>query len=487
MTLRRRVFHGALSLAAGQALGQGLSFLRNVIVARLLSPEDFGVAATFAITVSLFEMLSDLAVDKLIIQARDGDDPRLQATAQAFQSLRGLVCGLLTAALAWPIALLFSTPEAVWAYVLLGLVPVFRGLAHLDVGRLQREMRFGPAVVTQVGSQLAAVLAAWPLARWLGDWSAMLWIVLIQSAVLALLSHLVARRSYSWAWNAVQLRRLLIFGWPLLINGVLMFGVFQGDLAIVGSHYLLAQLAHYSLAGAIAAAPTQVVGSVFVSLLLPLFADVQSDQTRLVQRYRAAIQSACFSAGLIAAGITLLADGLLSGLFGEKYSAAGDVLVLLGFAQAVRLARMPPTVAALARQDTLNSAISNGYRLLGIPVALALASCGAPLSWIALAAIFGECSAFASAVFRLQRRQAVPISASFVPCMLTLTMLAGLLAPRVAFSDSVYPYFGVVDFGIVAAYSATMLRLCVDLRDEIQRFAKKVAIRTKRCAADVLT
>lgn len=318
MSLRRRVFQGAMSLAAGQALGQGLSFVRNVIVARLLSPEDFGVAATFAITVSLFEMLSDLAVDKLIIQAKDGDDPRLQATAQAFQSLRGLICGLLTAALAWPIALLFGTPEALWAYILLGLVPLLRGLAHLDVGRLQREMRFGPAVITQVGSQLAAVLAAWPLAWWLGDWSAMLWIVLIQSAVLALLSHVVARRRYVWAWDAVQLRRLLAFGWPLLINGVLMFGVFQGDRVIIGGLYSKPDLARFSVIFSSAFVVPTLLGSISLSLLLPLFAAVQDAPHRLRARYALAAQAFAVVAGVFAVMFVALGPWLIGVLFGPS-------------------------------------------------------------------------------------------------------------------------------------------------------------------------
>ena len=70
---------------------QGLSFVRNIIVARLISPQDFGIAATFAITMSLLEMISDLAADRLIIQAKDGEDPQLQATAQLWQFTRGLM------------------------------------------------------------------------------------------------------------------------------------------------------------------------------------------------------------------------------------------------------------------------------------------------------------------------------------------------------------------------------------------------------------
>lgn len=424
MSLRRQVFRGALSLGAGQALGQALSFVRNVIVARLLSPEDFGVAATFAITVSLFEMLSDLAVDKLIIQAKDGDDPRLQATAQAFQSLRGLACGLLTAALAWPVALLFSTPEALWAYVLLGLVPMFRGLAHLDVGRLQREMRFGPAVITQVGSQLAAVLAAWPLARWLGDWSAMLWIVLIQSAVLALLSHVVARRRYSWAWDAVQLRRLLTFGWPLLINGILMFGAFQGDRVIVGSLYSKVDLALYSVVFSTAFVAPTILGGISLSLLLPLFARVQESPEQLRTRYALASQGFALLSGAFAVLFVALGPWAIGVLFGPAYADAPGVVAWIALMQAARLLRMPPTVAAMACGDTQNSMLANFARVGVVPAVLVAALAGATLESVAAIGVLGEIAGFGVAVVRVSRRQALSEHIALAPACAAAAVVA---------------------------------------------------------------
>lgn len=456
MSLRRRVFQGAMSLAAGQALGQGLSFVRNVIVARLLSPEDFGVAATFAITVSLFEMLSDLAVDKLIIQAKDGDDPRLQATAQAFQSLRGLICGLLTAALAWPIALLFGTPEALWAYMLLGLVPLLRGLAHLDVGRLQREMRFGPAVITQVGSQLAAVFAAWPLARWLGDWSAMLWIVLIQSAVLALLSHVVARRPYAWAWDAVQLRRLLAFGWPLLINGVLMFGVFQGDRVIIGGLFSKPDLALFSVVFSTAFVVPTLLASMSLSLMLPLFAGVQDSPDRLRARYALAAQAFAVVAGVFAVMFVALGPWLIGLLFGPAYGNAPVLVGWVALMQAARLLRMPPTVAAMACGDTRNSMIANIARISAVPVVLAAALAGAPLATLAAIGFFGELAGLAAAVIRLSRRQALSASTTLWPVTIVATVAALVCYPSMT---SHLPLSVASGLAAVGAFAITVVSL----------------------------
>src|SRR5260370_14054025 len=78
VSARSSILRGGSLLAAGQVASQASSFIRNVIIARIISPADFGIAATFATTLSLMEMISYLAGEKLLVQSPDGDDPRLE-------------------------------------------------------------------------------------------------------------------------------------------------------------------------------------------------------------------------------------------------------------------------------------------------------------------------------------------------------------------------------------------------------------------------
>ena len=79
----------------GQVVGRSFSFIRNIIIARLISPNDFGIAATFVITVSLLEMISDLAAHRLLVQAKDGNEERFQETAHLLMVVRGAVNAVL--------------------------------------------------------------------------------------------------------------------------------------------------------------------------------------------------------------------------------------------------------------------------------------------------------------------------------------------------------------------------------------------------------
>ncbi|OAD23988.1 polysaccharide biosynthesis protein, partial [Candidatus Thiomargarita nelsonii] len=290
MGLRAEILKGGSILTVGQVIAQLLMFVRNIILARMLTPEDMGIAATFAITISLLEMSSNLGVEMLLVQAQDGDDPQLQAVSHLFQVSRGLLMGAIILALAPIIARMFDTPQAVWAFQYVAIVPVLQGFMHLDWKRVQRNLTFIPSVIVEIAPQAIITLAAWPMVIWLGDYSAILWLVIIQALMMLLASHIVAKRNYQVSWNRVYASRLLAFGWPLLINGLLMFGVFQGDRLIVGTAYSMAELGVFSVAFALVMMIAMTLAKLASALLLPLFSRVQAEQETLRRYFRLSVQ-----------------------------------------------------------------------------------------------------------------------------------------------------------------------------------------------------
>lgn len=169
MSIRRAALKGTALVGAGRMLDRGLQFGRNIIVARLLSPEDFGIAALFAMTISLLEMISNLAVGTLLIQSPRGDEPEFQQTSQLMMVVRGFLLGAVIFLFAGPVARLFDVPQSAWAFRLLAVVPMIRGLAHTDIIRMQRQMNFKPSIVMDVSSQLFSFVFAWPLASLAGE------------------------------------------------------------------------------------------------------------------------------------------------------------------------------------------------------------------------------------------------------------------------------------------------------------------------------
>jgi O-antigen/teichoic acid export membrane protein len=140
-----------------------LSLVRNVIIARLISVEDFGIASTFAITMAMVEMASNIAVDRLLVQARDGEEPHLLSTLHSIQAARGLFGAVVLFVIAHPVSLLFGLPEVAWAYQAMAAIPLLRGLANLDMFRRQRDMQFLPFVLVEGTAKISRLR---PRCRW---------------------------------------------------------------------------------------------------------------------------------------------------------------------------------------------------------------------------------------------------------------------------------------------------------------------------------
>ena len=428
INLRSKIFKGAILLTGGQAITQALSFIRNIIIARLLSPTDMGIAATFAITIMLLEMISNLAVDMILIQAKDGDAPVFQGTAHLYQVFRGLSVGLVIFACAPIITFLFKIPQAEWAFCLLALVPVFRGFMHLDWKRMQRKMQYRTAVLVELIPQGIVTLAAFPMVIWLGDYSTVLWLVLMQAAMSLLVSHLFSQRAYRLNWDREYATRLLVFGWPLLINGLLMFGALQGDRLIIGTFYSMKELGVYSVAFSLALTLAAVLTKISTSLFLPLLARLQNQQVEFRDRYTFVVQMLALIGGLVALPFITAGGHLIVLFFGEQYQTSFAFAPWLGVLLGIRIFRLAPTVASLACSDSKNSMYANLLRFVGVLASIFVAWQKMSLSAIIICGIMGEVLALLFVAFRLQALQKIkPLKTLHAPFVVSVVfLLAGL-------------------------------------------------------------
>ncbi len=367
-----------------------LGLVRNIIVARFISVEDFGIASTFAMAMALIDMSANIGINRLIVQSKDGHSEDFQATLQGFQVARGFFGGALILALAHPLANLFHTPQAAWAYQFMALMPIVKGFAHLDMNRFQRERKFLPQVVSETGAQALSTLLALALGYWLRDYRAMLFALLGQNLVYLVVSQVFAERNYRLGWNGEQIRKAAKFGWPLLLNGFLMFSIFHGDRLVIGNHLGVGVLGWYSVAFMLTLMPAGIIAKVLDTMCLPLLARHQSDPEKFKEIAGATLEAGCLIGVAMAVGFALLGGPVVHVLFGAKHADALIVLVILAVMQAVRIAKTGPSIVAIARHETTNPMIANVVRALFVPVALITLNLGYGITSVVYVAITGE-------------------------------------------------------------------------------------------------
>ena len=119
-------------------------------------------------------------------------------------------------------------PEAAWALQVLSVLPVLRSLSNLDTFRMTRELRFGPGVLIDLVPQIVTTLAVWPLTQFLKSYVVLVWLALAKQTASTVASHFIAERKYAWAFDWKVVKKIFVFGWPMLVNGFLMFGIHAG-------------------------------------------------------------------------------------------------------------------------------------------------------------------------------------------------------------------------------------------------------------------
>jgi len=242
-----RILRGGVTLFASQLAIQFLSFLRNMIIARLLFPEDFGIASTFAVTTTALELMSDFSLGKAIVRDKNGDDPLYQSTVVTFSLVRGVLLAVLLYFSAGWLANLFGIPEAKFAYQILSVSPLIRAFIHMDMYRVQRKMDFSVEIMAHLASQIIGLIVGVVVAYLTRDYIAMLWGVIFQTTALVLTTHYMAERKYEIKPNRDYMMSALQFGWPIMINGIVLMLATQADRFLVGSELGMLELAHYAV------------------------------------------------------------------------------------------------------------------------------------------------------------------------------------------------------------------------------------------------
>ena len=154
----------------------------------------------------------------------------------------------------------------------MALLPLISGFINFDFVTKQRQMNVFPAAINIVAPQVLATVLVIPGLHYFPDYRAMLIVIIAVPVFSLLISHITATRRYKLGFDYSILLKMLKFAWPLMISGLLMFTIFQGDKVIIGGFYDMATLALYSVVFSSLLLPTMILHRLYNAMALPLIA-----------------------------------------------------------------------------------------------------------------------------------------------------------------------------------------------------------------------
>ncbi len=469
-----RVAGQGAMLMSGFAAAQVMSFARNAMLGHMLAKGDFGVAAILTLLLQLLDSLTDLGVDRLIVQAKDGDAPRFVATNHTALVFRGFLIGALLFLSSGAIADFFGVPDAGAAIATIALVPLLKGFQHLDARRAQRHLDNRPYLWIEVAPQAVTLLLTYPAVRLFPDFHAVVWLSLAQAAATLAVSHLVAQRRYELAFDTSILKRLIDFGWPIWLSAFPLAAVYHGDRIVIGRFLGVEDLAGYSAAFMVAMVPGLIASKIGQSLMLPLFAGAREDAALLRRRFAALSEATTIVAAVYLATAMLAGGPILQIAFGPNYAGLGGVMAWLAAMWAVRMLQAVPGMLLLSAGETRPFLVAGLIRATALLPAAAVAIAGYGLEAVAAMGLLGEVASLAYVAWRVDHHERglcrlfTRRAAFLLPAALAAG--AGLWAARFA-PDGLGPV-AAETAAVLATIAIAAIALMPETRSRVQGFLK---------------
>jgi O-antigen/teichoic acid export membrane protein len=370
--LTGRTISGVLWTAWGKGGHTVLNLLALVILARLLSPREFGTVGAALVLIEFSSIFSRLGLGPAVVQRRELESRHLKV-AFTGSLILGLAIGLLVWLLAGQAAGFFRNAQV--ADVLRALAWVFplKGVSALAEALLLRDLRFRWLANLDVATfAFGQVCVAIPLAYLgFGVWSLVVGTMaqtLIRCGLL-----LLVRRPPGLGLERQALGEMLHFGAGFTIARLANLLALQGDNLVVGRWLGPAALGLYSRAYGLMSAPASALGNVLDDVLFPTMARVQDDPVRLGLAYRRGVALIALVALPASVGMVILAPELVGVALGDRWVAAtapfqvlaAGTLFRTSYKMSDSLARSTGVVYSRARRQILYAAMVIGGAMVG--------------------------------------------------------------------------------------------------------------------------
>lgn len=346
--------HGARTTAVAQGLRVALGLVTTAVLAKSLSPGEFGIVGLAAVVIGFVVLFKDLGTGAAVVQ-RERLEPATLASLFWLNCAIGAAGTLALALLAPVLANLFLEPRLAGPLTGLAFTLTLSGPAVVPQALLQRDLRFRALARIEVVSQVLGSVVAIALA-WLGAgcWSLVVQ-VLVAQVIASSTTLVVAGYRPRGRFSFAALRGIAAVSGPLVGFQIFNYFARNADQALLGRFVGAAAVGDYALGNRLVMQPLGSIAMVTQRVLLPVCARMQDDPLRMQAAYLRAVGAVVTVLFPVLALLIALAPTLVLGLFGEAWRGVVPLLGYLGWVGVLQAVTTTTSVVyqALGRTDLM--------------------------------------------------------------------------------------------------------------------------------------
>lgn len=309
----------------------GTQFLIQVVLARLLLPEHFGLIGMILVFIAISNSIIDSGFSQALIREKNASQTDY-STIFYFNILISFIIYIILYVLAPTISRFFSEPELVLILRVLSISIIINSFALIPRTMLVKDINFKLQMKINISASISSGVISVCLAlSGLGVWS-LVFRTLSMNIIQTILLLITKRWKPSLVFSRNSFRRLFGFGWKLLVSG-LIDTVFKNIYSlIIGKQYTSSQLGYYTNASKLSDTVVQTITLAIQKVTYPVLSNIQDNEEKLRYSYRKLIKLTAFMLFPVIIGLASIGDFVVNIIFGDKWLPMVGYFQLLCFA-----------------------------------------------------------------------------------------------------------------------------------------------------------
>lgn len=329
-SLKNKTIKGASWSFLDNIANQGISFLVGLVLARLLSPEEYGLIGIIMIFIAVFNSIVDSGFSNSLIRKNNATDKDYN-TAFITNMVVSLTLFIVLYFCAPTIANFFAQPELINLSRVMGTVVIINAFAIVQRTILVKLIDFKTQTkISLISSITSGVIGIGMALKGFGIWA------LVGQQISRQLLNTAFLWIYAQWYPKIQFsiesfKELFGFGWKLLVSGLINTIWDQSYQIIIGKFYTPQTLGQYTRANQFSSIFSSNITSVVQRVTYPVLSSIQNEKERLVKGYRRVIKTTMFVAFTCMLGLAGIAEPMVKVLVGEQWLPCVPLLQIICF------------------------------------------------------------------------------------------------------------------------------------------------------------
>lgn len=333
--MKKTIVKGGVYLALVNIFAQIQSIVLNIVLARLLAPEDFGLIALSSTYLGFMGLFTTIGFGASIIQAKNLSTPQLSTVYFMNWTFALFAFALVNVGSNYA-AQYYGSPELIliifWSSFTILLSPVF--ITHLKL--MEKDLKYKEiSQIVFISSLCGAIAAILGAIGGLGVYALVLQpLFTISVKLILVLLRSNWRPALKFQFNSI----IGMFKYTLKFKAsqILLYTDRNIDYLILGKFFSSSQLGYYAFSYNVMYVPVKKISHVFNEVLFPALSKIQDEKDKVIRGYFKSIELISMVSFPAMTLISLNADGLIPFVFGEQWTGAVSILAILCYAGAIQ-------------------------------------------------------------------------------------------------------------------------------------------------------